>query len=64
KKLPNLAINPEVETTTKDDRGVFELPAQEDLVSAWINSLPKTQISEELSLNGPLTEEHEMVLGD
>lgn len=64
KKLPNLAINPEVETNTKDDRGVFDLPAQEDLVSAWINSLPKTQISEELSLNGPLTEEHEMVLGD
>ncbi len=43
RKLPGLALAPNPETAGKrDERGVFELPVQEDIVSAWINSLPKS----------------------
>lgn len=41
RKLPKLAIAPSSETVKRDERGVFELPVQEDIVSAWINSLPE-----------------------
>ena len=43
RKLPGLVVPPNPETAVKrDERGVFELPAQEDIVSAWINSLPQS----------------------
>lgn len=41
RKLPGLALPPNPETAGKrDERGVFELPVQDDIVSAWINALP------------------------
>lgn len=42
-KLPNLALNQERTTPTNEHGpGIFEVPGQEDIVSAWINSLPVT----------------------
>ena len=40
-KLPNLAINKERATPTQEHgTGIFEVPGQEDIVSAWIKSSP------------------------
>lgn len=60
KRLPNLAINQEANgQTQQDERGVFELPAPDDLVSAWINSLPDVDIegSAALGINSMIDEE-------
>ena len=62
KKLPNLAVNKQTESSKRDERGVFELPAQEDLVSAWINTLPNINLSEEYSLGNHLSEEEILLL--
>ncbi len=62
KKLPNLALNQQPVNTTKDERGVFELPGQEDLVSAWINSLPKVDLDGETALSGNYSETQETLL--
>lgn len=64
KKLPNLAVNQQTESPNRDERGVFELPGQEDLVSAWINSLPKVELSDEPSLSGHFPNEQEILLLD
>lgn len=64
KKLPTLAVNSETENPNKDERGVFDLPGQEDLVSAWINSLPKVQVNEESALSSRFTDEQEILLLD
>ena len=57
KKLPNLAVNQTTEQVKKDERGVFELPEQEDLVSAWINTLPSVDINDEPSLGTHFSDE-------
>lgn len=50
-KLPNLAINQERPATNNENApGIFEVPGQEDIVSAWINSLPD-QVPDELVNN-------------
>lgn len=64
KKLPNLAINQDTDKPNRDERGVFELPGQEDLVSAWINSLPKTQHGDEATLSRHFSDEQEILLLD
>ncbi|MDO5667223.1 MAG: Flp pilus assembly protein CpaB [Alcaligenaceae bacterium] len=64
KRLPNLAINQNTENPHRDERGVFELPGQEDLVSAWINSLPKVQVGDEPSLSSHFNDEQEILLLD
>ncbi|NEN75204.1 Flp pilus assembly protein CpaB [Pelistega sp. NLN82] len=41
RKLPSLAINKEkVEQKANQERGMIDIPGQENIVSAWINSLP------------------------
>lgn len=62
KKLPNLAINQEQENQNRDERGVFELPGQEDLVSAWINSLPEMGVIDEATLRTHFGDGHEVLL--
>lgn len=57
KKLPNLAVNQTTEQVKRDERGVFELPEQEDLVSAWINTLPSVDINDEPSLGNHFADE-------
>ncbi|MDO5680426.1 MAG: Flp pilus assembly protein CpaB [Pelistega sp.] len=50
-KLPNLAINQERTVPSQEHApGIFEVPGQEDIVSAWINSLPN-QAPDELVNN-------------
>ena len=62
KKLPNLAINPATENIKKDERGIFELPEQEDLVSAWINTLPSVDIHDEPSLGNHFSDEEILLI--
>lgn len=62
KKLPNLAINQEQENQNRDERGVFELPGQEDLVSAWINSLPEMGVIDEATLGTHFGDGQEVLL--
>lgn len=62
KKLPNLAINKQTENANHDERGVFELPTQDDLVSAWINSLPDADKNKESMLTNHLVSEEEILL--
>lgn len=57
KKLPNLAVNTATENSNRDERGVFELPDQEDLVSAWINTLPSVDINDAQALNHQFADE-------
>ena len=62
KKLPNLAVNTATENSNRDERGVFELPEQEDLVSAWINSLPGVDISDAQALNHQFADEEILLI--
>lgn len=57
KKLPNLAVNTATENSNRDERGVFELPDQEDLVSAWINTLPNVDINDAQALSNQYSDE-------
>ncbi|QPT40095.1 Flp pilus assembly protein CpaB [Oligella ureolytica] len=62
KKLPNLAVNPATENTNRDERGVFELPDQEDLVSAWINTLPSVDINDVQTLSNQYSDEEILLI--
>lgn len=62
KKLPNLVVNQSTEQAKRDERGVFELPDQEDLVSAWINTLPGVDLNDEASLGSHFTDEEILLI--